>query len=120
MQPPGQERTTYARKAIAAYERALRINPDNLDARTDMALAYFYDPEQPMLAIQNINEVLAADSTHIQANYNRGYLLFQIGRYEQAIAQFGLVMRLVDDPADPIYVRAQAAVETVRQRLPAQ
>lgn len=120
MQPPGEQRTTYARKAIFSYERALEINPDNLDARTDMALAYYYDPAQPMLAIQNINQVLAADSTHIQANYNRGYLLFQIGRYDQAIAQFGRVMRLVNDPTDPIYVRAQAAVETVRQRLPAQ
>lgn len=115
----GALRTSYARKAIFSYQRALQINPDNLDARTDMALAYFYDPEQPMQAIQNINQVLEADSTHIQANYNRGYLLFQIGRYEQAIEQFGMVMRLVSDPTDPIYVRAQSAIEAVRQRMPA-
>ena len=94
----GALRTAYARKAVGSYQRALEINPDNLDARTDMALAYFYDPQQPMEAIKNITMVLEADSTHIQANYNRGYLLFQIGRYDQSVAQFEKVMRLVGNP----------------------
>lgn len=110
-------RTAFARKAITAYERALEINPDNLDARTDMALAFFYDPLRPMEAIQNITMVLEADSTHIQANYNRGYLLFQIGRYEAAEAQFEKVKRLIANPDDPIYRRAESAAETVRQRM---
>lgn len=115
----GALRTAYARKAVGSYQRALEINPDNLDARTDMALAYFYDPQQPMEAIKNITMVLEADSTHIQANYNRGYLLFQIGRYDQSVAQFEKVMRLVGNPEDPIYRRAQAAIQTVRQRAAA-
>lgn len=115
----GALRTAYARKAVGSYQRALEINPDNLDARTDMALAYFYDPQQPMEAIKNITMVLEADSTHIQANYNRGYLLFQIGRYDQSVAQFEKVMRLVGNPEDPIYRRAEAAIQTVRQRAAA-
>ena len=112
-------RTAYARKAIASYSRALEINPNNLDARTDMALAYFYDPQRPMDAIRNITMVLEADSTHIQANYNRGYLLFQIGRYDQSVEQFEKVLRLVGNPEDPIYRRAETAIQTVRQRMSA-
>lgn len=113
----GPQRVAFARKAIESYERALKLNPDNLDARTDMALAYFYDPERPMEAIQNINAVLGADSTHIQANYNRGYLLFQIGRYEEAAEQFRKVLRLIDDPEDPIYRRAESAIDVVNRRI---
>jgi tetratricopeptide (TPR) repeat protein len=106
----GTPRTYFARKAISAYQRALEINPGNHDVRTDMAIAYLYDPENTMQAILNTNMVLGEDSTHVQANFNRGIMLLQIGRFEQAKDQFRKVLELVGDPQSAVYQRAEAAL----------
>lgn len=115
-QTDNNARAAFARKAIAAYQRALDLNPDNLDVRTDMAIAYMYDPENPMQAIQQTNMVLEKDSTHIQANFNRGILLMQVNRIEQALAQFEKVQRLVNNPQDPVYQRAANVAEMIRRQ----
>ena len=107
---PDVLRATWAQKAIGAYQKALDMNPMNLDVRTDMAIAYMYDPQNSMMAIQETNKVLEQDSLHIQANFNRGIMLSQINRTEQAIEQFEKVKRIVGDENDPVYLRAVDAV----------
>jgi tetratricopeptide (TPR) repeat protein/ribosomal protein L40E len=105
------ERAIYAKKSIAAYQKALEINPENLDARTDMAIAYMYDPQNPMLAIQETMKVLESDSLHINANFNRGVMLLQINRIDQAIDQLQKVKRIVGDPTSPVYIQAEQLIE---------
>lgn len=107
---PVPERGPWAKQAISAYRRALELNPANTDVRTDMAIAYMYDPDNPMLAIQETNAVLEQDSLHIQANFNRGIMLMQINRIDQARTQFEKVQRLIDDPENPIWQRAAEAL----------
>ena len=107
---PDTQKTPWSQKAVAAYQAALDMNPDNLDVRTDMAIAYLYDPQNSMLAIQETNRVLESDSLHIQANFNRGIMLNQINRTDQAIEQFEKVKRIVGDPEDPVYQRAENAI----------
>lgn len=107
---PVAERSPWAVQAIASYGEALAINPDNNDVRTDMAIAYMYDPQNPMLAIQETNAVLARDSLHIQANFNRGIMLMQINRLDQAREQFERVKTLVGDTENPVYQRAVEAL----------
>lgn len=111
----GATRTEYARLAIASYQKALEINPDNLDVRTNMALAYLYDPASPMEAIRNTNMVLEKDPDHILANFNRGVMLMQINRLDQAVEQFARVQVLVGDKNNPVYQRAANAIETIKQ-----
>ncbi|MFT5143089.1 MAG: hypothetical protein ACI80V_001505 [Rhodothermales bacterium] len=106
-------RTGFAKRSIAAYREVLRINEDNLDVRTDMAVAYLYDPDNPMSAIQETQAVLERDSLHVQANFNRGIMLLQINRVDGALEQFRKVQRIVGDPSDPIHIRAQDAIDTV-------
>ena len=106
---PQAERGFYARKSIAAYRRALEINPENLDARTDMAIAYMYDVENPMMAIQETMKVLEKDSLHINANFNRAVMLLQINRAEQAIEQLRTVKRIIGDPAKSCVHSGRAA-----------
>jgi tetratricopeptide (TPR) repeat protein len=103
-------KAVWARQAVAAYQAALEMNPSNLDVRTDMAIAYLYDPQNSMMAIQETNRVLAEDSFHIQANFNRGIMLTQIDRVDQAIEQFERVKTIIGDPADPVYQRAVDAI----------
>ncbi|NNE70152.1 MAG: tetratricopeptide repeat protein [Rhodothermales bacterium] len=113
-QPDGTElRTAFAKQAIAAYRKVLEINPDNLDVRTDMAVAYLWDPDNPMSAIQETQAVLERDSMHVQANFNRGIMLSQIGRMDQAIEQFRKVQRIVGDPESDLHQRADAAIASL-------
>jgi tetratricopeptide (TPR) repeat protein len=109
----GPERATFAQKAIAAYQRVIALNPMNLDARTDMAIAYMSDPDNPMQAIQENAAVLEIDSLHVQANFNRGIMLLQINRVDQALAQFHKVQRIVGDPSQPIYQLAEQAILSI-------
>jgi len=106
----------WARKAIESYQAALALNEDNHDVRTDMAIAYLYDPQNSMMAIQETQRVLAADSMHVQANFNRGIMLSQINRNDQAVDQFEKVKRIIGDPEDPIYQRAVDAIARLSER----
>lgn len=109
-----ENKSYYSQKSTSAYRKALELNPDNLDIRTDMAVAYLYDPENSMLAIQETMKVLEADSNHVQANFNRGIMLWQINRLDEAADQFEKVVRLVDDPDDAVSQRASEALLTLR------
>lgn len=100
----------WAREAVASYQAALEMNPSNLGVRTDMAIAYLYDPQNSMMAIQETNRVLEEDSLHIQANFNKGIMLTQINRVDQAIEQFERVKTILGDPSDPVYQRAVDAI----------
>ena len=106
----------WAQQAVAAYQRALDLNPENLDVRTDMAIAYLYDPQNSMMAIQETNKVLSSDSMHVQANFNRGIMLSQINRLDAAIEQFEKVKRIVGNPDDPVYQRAVDAITRLSER----
>ena len=111
------ERAYFARKSIAAYRHALEINPENLDARTDMAIAYMYDSENPMMAIQETMKVLESDSLHVNANFNRAIMLLQINRVDQAIEQLRKVKRIVGDPDNAVYIQAdQLITDTIGKR----
>ncbi|WP_457654104.1 double zinc ribbon domain-containing protein [Rhodocaloribacter sp.] len=110
------DRAVFAKRAIAGYRRALEINPDNLDVRTDMAIAYMYDPDNPMKAIQETNKVLERNPDHVQANFNRGIMLMQINRMDEAVKQMEKVKNLVNDPSDPVYQRAEQVLEMIRDR----
>lgn len=101
----GSERVKAAQRAARAYEKSLEIEPDNLDVRTDLGVAYLNDPSSPMLAIQNTNQVLQVDSNHVQANFNKGVMLAQIGRTEEAVRLFRKVVEL-SEPGEPAHERA--------------
>ena len=113
-----ENKAYYSKKSTSAYRKALEIDPDNLDIRTDMAVAYLYDPENSMLAIQETMKVLEADSNHVQANFNRGIMLWQIDRLEEAVDQFEKVIRLVNDPDDAVSQRASEALSALRTESP--
>lgn len=110
MKVSGSAQTQYARRAISAYQRSLELDPDDLDVRTDMAVAYLYDPDNPMEAIKQTNQVLDQDPDHVQANFNKGIMLMQIGRTGQAADQFRKVMEITPDTGR-VHRRAQQALQ---------
>jgi hypothetical protein len=110
----GAHRVAVARRAIAAYRKVLEQDPDNLDVRVNMAVAYLYDPEDPMEAINNNNYVLERDPDHIPANFNRGLMLLQINRMAEGLAQMERVKQLAGE-GTPFYRQAQQVIEAVNE-----
>ncbi|WP_210375546.1 zinc ribbon domain-containing protein [Rhodothermus bifroesti] len=110
----GPAKAALAQRVIAAYQRVLEKEPDNLDVRADMAIAYLYDPNNPMEAVNQTRMVLAKDSTHVQANFNLGIMLLQINRLEEARAQFLKVQRLVG-PRSPLYAQADTILQIIHR-----
>lgn len=109
-QPDGDaNRVAYAQKATVAYEKSLALK-DNPDVRTDMAVAYLNDPQNPMKAIQNTNQVLDKHPNHVQANLNKGVMLLQVGRQAQAKTFFEKVIQLTK-PEDAAHERAKMILE---------
>jgi tetratricopeptide (TPR) repeat protein len=107
-------RSAVARRAIAAYLNVLAVEPDNLDVRTNLAVAYLYDPDDPMQAIEHTNYVLERDPDHIPANFNRGLMMLQINRVEEGVQQMEKVKRLAGE-GTPFYRQADEVIRVVRE-----
>ncbi len=71
-------------KARKLYEQVLEDNPDNLDARINMAMTFLSGP-QPMDGIMMLRAVAEEHPGHEKANFNLGILAMQTGQYRQAI-----------------------------------
>jgi cytochrome c-type biogenesis protein CcmH/NrfG len=112
-QQSGTERVKSAQRAVESYRKSLDLDPKNLDVRTDLGVAYLNDPASPMLAIQETNTVLETNPDHIQANFNKGVMLIQIGRTEEAIGLFERVLALAE-PGTSAHTRAQEILDQVR------
>lgn len=91
----------YAQKGIDYYSRYLQSKPDDPDARTDMAVLYFYIGQTDR-AIQECSQVIKNNPQHINANYNLGIFYWR-GRsdYEAAARQLTTVIDLISNSSDP-------------------
>lgn len=69
---------TFAKSAIRYYEKYLSYTPSDSDARTDLAIQFFYSGDTDR-AIQEVAKVLEDNPNHIQANYNLG-IFYYFGR----------------------------------------
>lgn len=106
------------RRAISAYEKVLESEPANHDVRTDMATVLLRSND-PMRGVEELNQVLDADSTFVPARFNKGIALLWIGRYDQAIEQFEAVKSLTGE-GSPQFEQAARAIELVREEQNAQ
>ena len=66
------------------YGKVLESEPDNLDAKTKMAMTYLAS-SNPMQGIMMLREVLVADPENELALFNMGMLSIQSGQYDRAI-----------------------------------
>lgn len=85
--------TTEARQKLLGakcrelYERVLKNNPDNLNAKTNLGMAYM-SSDNPVKGISLLREVLAADPRNENALYNLGLLAVQSNQYDKAAERF--------------------------------
>ncbi|MBM9615834.1 tetratricopeptide repeat protein [Desulfobulbus rhabdoformis] len=63
-----------AGKAIAAYNKALELQPGDLNVMTDLGVMY-HQNKQHKKAIELFDQVLALDPKHEQSRFNKGVVL---------------------------------------------
>lgn len=73
-----------AAKAQELYSKVLEREPDNLEAKTRMAMTYM-SSSNPMQGIAMLREVLVKDPKNELALFNMGMLSIQSGQYDRAI-----------------------------------
>lgn len=84
--------------ALSAYKKANEIQPDGLEARTGLGIAYV-NGSNPMEGIQLLLGVVKDDPANAKANMNLGLFSIRSGQYEKAVGRFKTV--LVKKPNDP-------------------
>ncbi|HSK47138.1 MAG TPA: tetratricopeptide repeat protein, partial [Coriobacteriia bacterium] len=99
----------YSRQGVKYYERYMRLQPNDNDARADLASLLFYSGQTDR-AIQQVGNVLERDPNHVNANFNLGIFYWQ-GRRDLAAArdQMNKVIKLTENDS-----QQHAALERAR------
>ena len=83
-----------SRKAIAAFEKVVAINENNLEAKNAMAICYVQNDLDVMGAVQLLKDVIKRDSNNVQANYTLGMLSKRSGQWDKARIRFEKLTQL--------------------------
>ena len=73
-----------AEKTRSWLGQVLEADPENLDAKTKIAMTYL-SSQNPMQGIMMLREVLEKDPTNEQAMFNMGMLSIQSNQYDRAV-----------------------------------
>jgi len=92
--PDSGIRSMMVSKAISCYEKIIQLNPDNLDAKTDLGLCYAEGSNEPMKGIMLLREVIGKNPNHENAQYNLGLLSVRSGQYDKAVERFAKVLAI--------------------------
>ena len=87
-------RKVFVDKAIDSYKKVLAINPENLDAKTDLGLCYAEGTSSPMQGILMLREVVQKNPEHENAQFNLGVLSVKSGQYDKAVERFEKVLQI--------------------------
>ena len=74
----------------SSHGKVLAINPDNLDAKTDLGICYAEGTTTPMQGIMLLREVVEKNPG-ANAQFNLGILSVRSGQYDKALERFSKV-----------------------------
>ncbi len=74
-------------KARELYAKVLKDEPGNLDAKTNLGMAYMAS-DNPVQGVTLLREVLEADPRNEKALYNMGILAVQSNQFDKAVKRF--------------------------------
>ena len=80
-------------EAIQTNDKALAVNPMCADCLNDRGLAQYYMGD-PKSALESFDRAIAIDPEYVHAWLSKGYVLFSVGRYEEAIPVLNKVKEL--------------------------
>jgi cytochrome c-type biogenesis protein CcmH/NrfG len=101
-------------EAVPYYETAVRLDPDNVDASTDLGTALYYSG-RPDDALAQYERSLAIDDAHAQTLFNIGIVSFEgLGDARRAIDSWERL--LSTNPAYPDRARVEQLLAQARQQ----
>jgi tetratricopeptide (TPR) repeat protein len=80
--------------AIRCYNKALEMDPNDLDTKTSLAACYVEGTAQPMTGITMLREVIAADSNNVNAQLQLAFFSLKSNQLDKAIMRFKKVLEL--------------------------
>lgn len=96
-----ERRKAFGSKSIELYDKVLAANPANLDAKTNLGMAYM-STDNPVKGITLMREVLEQDPNNQNVLYNLGTLAMESNQFDKATERFGQLVKL-----NPTNVNAQ-------------
>lgn len=90
-------------RALQAYEKALALNSNSLEAKTGLGSAYV-NGTNPMKGITMLLEVVKEDPTNLKANFNLGLFSMQSRQFDKAVDRFKTVVDQKPDPEAWFYL----------------
>lgn len=109
----------FVANAIASFKNAVKLQPENLDAKTGLGVAYvnetasgITDPDggSPMQGIMMLLEVVKKDPKNFKANLNLGLFAFQSRQYDKAISRLKTAIALApkEELIEPYFFLAES------------
>ncbi|HEY4324305.1 MAG TPA: tetratricopeptide repeat protein [Mucilaginibacter sp.] len=104
---------SYVVNAIECFKNAVKLKPEDLDAKTGLGVAYvnqtslgIADPDggSPMQGIMLLLDVVKQDPNNINANYNLGTFAVKSHQYEKAVQRFKTVLAQKQDADSYFYI----------------
>ena len=83
--------------AVEAFQNALKLKPNSLEAKTGLGVAYVNGGATPMQGIGLLREVVAQEPDNINANLNLGLFSMKSGQFEKAVDRFNTVLKQKPD-----------------------
>lgn len=97
-----------AREAIEIFNKALEINPSNLDSKIALATCYTEGTGETMKGVTLLREVTQQDSNNVSANIILGKLAIQSGQLDKAIRRLEHVLMIEPKNTEAMYFLAEA------------
>lgn len=88
-----------AEEATAAYEKALKLDPDHVDAHVNLG-RLLHEDGAPAAAEKHYRAAIALDPEHETAAFNLGVALEDLGRLRDAATAYERAVKLDPDNAD--------------------
>ena len=118
----GEKKGTLYKGAIEGFEKVLKLNPNNLSAKTNLGASIVESSSflgnQPMKGITLLREVIQKDSNNIEANLQLGLFSVTSRQFDKAIERFNRILR-IDSTHIDMYVYLGDTYLTMGDKLKA-
>ncbi len=103
-------------EALQAFTKSIELDSNQLTAKVNLGICYVESTQEPMKGIMLLREVVAKDSTNIDAQLNLGLFAVQSGQYDKAIERFKKIIRSNPNYAEAYLYLGQTYANTGKKK----